>query len=594
MASGEEDGPPPTKKRRIGEPKQRTTEYLDLRSEELSESEQAQLDRLLKVLHKKRKIVVIAGAGISVSAGSTFTSRLLVVPLADIPIVPDFRSSAGLFNSLKAKHNLKASGKQLFDAAVYKDGPSTSSFHDMIRSLSTMTKSAEPTAFHHLLATLAQEGRLMRLYSQNVDGIDTALPPLATQVPLPRKGPWPTTVQLHGSLDKMVCIKCGELSDFDASLFDGPTPPLCSRCEEIDDLRTTHAGKRSHGIGRLRPRMVLYHEQNPDDEAIGAVAKWDLRMRPDAVIVAGTTLKVPGVKRIVREMCNVVRDKRDGLTVWLNMDPEPTGVEFKDCWDLIIQGPCDEVAKRAAMRRWDQDPEDFKVVTEEEVQKVKKESGLPEVVVISPSKPKAFRDVQGMLTPASSPRLTPVSDTAAAVKEMSSRERKPSLKLAASKGKPLDKILGPISATKATAQKKSATSTKVTTKKSSTMKAVSKKTNPAKAAQKITLSFGVSKSTASVPPGKVKPQTSTAPTKPMVPLSPQAARNNSGPPFEPPVVAKTSMFPNLGKPKAELDVVVEQEQAVEQTIEVKAWREADDGTISPTGRVPADMVKLLN
>jgi len=37
--------------------------------------------------------------------------------------------------------------------------------------------------------------------------------------------------------------------------------------------------------------MVLYNEHNPDDESIGSCASHDMRMRPDAVIVAGTTLK---------------------------------------------------------------------------------------------------------------------------------------------------------------------------------------------------------------------------------------------------------------------------------------------------------------
>lgn len=53
----------------------RETRYLDL--EELGAKgaaalpkEQEQLDRLVKCLRKKRKIVVVAGAGISVSAGS--------------------------------------------------------------------------------------------------------------------------------------------------------------------------------------------------------------------------------------------------------------------------------------------------------------------------------------------------------------------------------------------------------------------------------------------------------------------------------------------------------------------------------------------
>jgi len=174
----------------------------------------------------------------------------------------------------------------------------------MVSSMSRLTKDAKPTPFHHMLATIAKEDRLLRLYSQNVDGIDTSLEPLKTRTPLRKddEGKWPRTVQLHGGLDKMVCSKCHELSDFDADLFSGPTPPLCPRCEEINDLRTNFEGKRSHGIGRLRPRMVLYNEHNPDDEAIGSVTREDLRKRPDAVIVVGTTLKVPGVRRIVRDV----------------------------------------------------------------------------------------------------------------------------------------------------------------------------------------------------------------------------------------------------------------------------------------------------
>jgi NAD+-dependent protein deacetylase SIR2 len=282
--------------------------------------------------------------------------------------VPDFRSSQGLFKSLKEEHNLKGSGKDLFDASVYKDNSSTSSFHSMVSSMSRLTKDAKPTEFHHMLATIAKEDRLLRLYSQNVDGIDTSLEPLTTRVPLTKggDGKWPRTVQLHGGLDKMVCIKCHELSDFDADLFSGPDAPPCPRCEEINDIRTNHEGKRSHGIGRLRPRMVLYNEHNPDDVAIGKVTQEDLRKRPDAVIVAGTTLKVPGVRRIVREMCGVVRDRRGGVAIWINNDPPPVAKDLEDCFDIIVQGPCDEVARHAAMRRW-WDPSDADTCSDVEV-----------------------------------------------------------------------------------------------------------------------------------------------------------------------------------------------------------------------------------
>lgn len=74
------DGPPPAKRRKLAETKPRTTEYLDLRPSAAEIlNQKAQLDRLLKVIRKKRKIVVIAGAGISVSAGSEFGTRLYSV-----------------------------------------------------------------------------------------------------------------------------------------------------------------------------------------------------------------------------------------------------------------------------------------------------------------------------------------------------------------------------------------------------------------------------------------------------------------------------------------------------------------------------------
>lgn len=254
---------------------------------------------------------------------------------------------------------------------MYKDDTSTSSFHDMVSSMSRMTKEAAPTPFHHMLATIANEDRLLRLYSQNVDGIDTALEPLKTSVPLRKDegGKWPKTVQLHGSLDKMVCSKCHELSDLNADLFSGPVPPACPNCEEFNSIRVNHEGKRSHGIGRLRPRMVLYNEGNPDDAAIGSVTTEDLRKRPDAVIVAGTTLKVPGVKRIVREMCKTVRNRRGGVAIWINTDLPPVAKELEDCFDIIVQGPCDEVARRAAMRKWDapREQDECSQVTEDEM-----------------------------------------------------------------------------------------------------------------------------------------------------------------------------------------------------------------------------------
>ncbi len=295
----------------------------------------------------------------------------------------------------------------------------------MVRDLSQLVKNAKPTPFHHLLASLAKEGRLLRLYTQNVDGLDTSMEPLSTVVPLQPKGPWPRTIQLHGGLEKMVCSKCNEISQFDASLFEGPQAPLCKGCEETDNVRTSHAGKRSHGIGRLRPRMVLYNEYNPDEEAIANVFRADLRARPDAVIVVGTSMKIPGVRNMVKDMCRVTRDRRDGITAWINLDSEPSGTDLKNCWDLVVRGKCDDVASLIHLPHFDESIEqgaetivdDAKY--ENDVRRVKLEveirSGLPRDSAtikeethdtsLVEAKPQSLGKIQGIPTPSASPKI---------------------------------------------------------------------------------------------------------------------------------------------------------------------------------------------
>lgn len=71
-ARGQDGLSPARKKRRVAAPKERTTQHLDLSGAAgLSFGEQqAKVDLLVKTLRRHRKIVVIAGAGISTSAGS--------------------------------------------------------------------------------------------------------------------------------------------------------------------------------------------------------------------------------------------------------------------------------------------------------------------------------------------------------------------------------------------------------------------------------------------------------------------------------------------------------------------------------------------
>ncbi|OJJ49689.1 hypothetical protein ASPZODRAFT_139064 [Penicilliopsis zonata CBS 506.65] len=551
-AARSQDEMPPARKRRKVTPKERTTVHLDLTNPGVDSyaDQRSQIDLLTKTLRRHRKIVVIAGAGISTSAG-----------------IPDFRSTDGLFRSLQKKHNLKASGKLLFDAAVYQDESLTASFHEMVRSLSAEAAKTSPTAFHHMMARLGQENRLTRLYTQNIDGIETSMPPLSTQVPLNMKAPWPRTIQLHGSLEKMICQKCRHLTDFQGELFDGPEAPLCPACFETDAVRAT-TGQRSHGVGKMRPRIVLYNEHNPDEEAIASVMNADVRSRPDALVVVGTSLKIPGVRRLVKNLCTVIRGRRNGVTMWINNEP-PVGREFEDCWDLMVKGDCEEVARLVNLKRWDDNTDDdvFDECNSSEVERVKKQ-GTVSVIIQTPRKKQKTNT--GFLTPSSSQDdeqsdLPHKSAAAAAAASNATSRSNP-----ASRGRSLNEVLakakeqtGPASRKKAAPKKKATTTTK-TTKPTANKKPAATKNARITSFSRVTKASGVA-GRAGVGKADSKPD-KDEPAKPMHPVSPGAVRNNNGP-----------LVSNLGSKRASSD-------------DESAWSNSE--TISPKS-IPNGMSRLI-
>ncbi|KAK7204503.1 DHS-like NAD/FAD-binding domain-containing protein, partial [Myxozyma melibiosi] len=279
------------------------------------------LEAIHKALYRSKRLVVVVGAGISVQAG-----------------IPDFRSANGLFRTVKKGFNLKGSGQSMFDSSVYSDAESTAQFHTMVNSLFAITSSSPATKFHHMLSRIATENRLLRLYTQNVDCLELSLTGLGTAVPLPSKAPWPKTIQLHGGLKTMVCAKCGWTGPFDPAAFGQTDTADCVECRELDDVRAV-VGKRKQGIGKLRPRIVLYNEFNPDGEAIGSVTATDLRSRPDALLVVGTSLRIPGVRRIVKEMAGAVHSV-GGSVIWLNEEEPPAIKMLDDVFDYKIKGDC--------------------------------------------------------------------------------------------------------------------------------------------------------------------------------------------------------------------------------------------------------------
>lgn len=186
--------------------------------------------------------------------------------------------------------------------------------------------------------------------------------PAPVQHPYPTPAPSPNknsikTVYLHGSLASLRCPKCHNVIPFTEDyrqVYAQGRAPVCGNCTGLELARQA-TEKRSMGTGLLRPTVVLYGEFHPDGEAIGEFTAKDLKARPDCLIVIGTSLKVPGIKRLVKEMSKSVHTSRGektsgpnrshtGLTIYLNMEKQK-GAEWDGVFDYFVQGDCQEGVK---------------------------------------------------------------------------------------------------------------------------------------------------------------------------------------------------------------------------------------------------------
>lgn len=68
--------------------------------------------------------------------------------------------------------------QNLFHISAYNTAEDGSHFHKLIRTLSRLSPSAEPSKFHDFLGKIASSSQLLRHYTQNVDCIEKLLPAL--------------------------------------------------------------------------------------------------------------------------------------------------------------------------------------------------------------------------------------------------------------------------------------------------------------------------------------------------------------------------------------------------------------------------------
>lgn len=318
-------------------------------------------------------------------------------------------------------------------------------------------------------------------------------------------------------------------------------------------------------------------------------------------------MEIPGVKRIVREMCGVVRGRRDGVAVWINRGPPPIAKEFEDCWDLVVTGDCDEVAHRANMRRWNDEGNDYKECTESEAERAKQKGNEVKVIVkTARSKshtprgsvtPKKSSTPALMMTPAESPKLKVMKLPNIPFKFAPPDKKAKALKTGAQK-----------STTTKTGSKTTKPSFKTTTSSKNSMQPGQE--NIKGAFKVIKLNSAKSKSFKSDPttpkkdrnskPVKTHHPSPTGPEKarrlldsigephPMAPLSPNSIKSNG--PLSPP----ESDFPPLKLERVEVPLRIEVSKESDPPRDDQRLKRMSEEILSPTGKAPSDMLKLLN
>jgi NAD+-dependent protein deacetylase SIR2 len=137
-------------------------------------------------------------------------------------------------------------GRDLFDASLFRDPTSTSVFYTFISQLKQSIDAASPTPTHRFIKTLDTKHKLLRSYTQNIDGLEARAGLLnsSSEEAKSSKGKSKIktkeirNVQLHGDIHRVRCTFC--CADFPCvdeylRLFNEGVAPdcpdCCSRCK---------------------------------------------------------------------------------------------------------------------------------------------------------------------------------------------------------------------------------------------------------------------------------------------------------------------------------------------------------------------------
>ncbi|CAD26192.2 SIR2-LIKE PROTEIN INVOLVED IN TELOMERIC SILENCING [Encephalitozoon cuniculi GB-M1] len=263
----------------------------------------------------KRRVVVITGAGISVSSG-----------------IPDFRSKSGLFNDIKK--DLGVSGNDLFTYSLSMSKELRKGYLRYISKLKNMVDKAQPSATHEFLSLYSDISRRFRIYTQNIDGLEEKAGLAATKDRSTR------LVYLHGNMKSLGCLYCGykiEFGDAERDAYGRGEEIVCAGCVRRNEKRGRDVRKRPVGV--FHTTIIHYNQSHPDSSFISKMAEHDNTC--DLFIVMGTSLKVFGVRRLVKYFCRL--NSTRGRRILVNLD-RPSK-EFGELFDFFWNGDCDEFCR---------------------------------------------------------------------------------------------------------------------------------------------------------------------------------------------------------------------------------------------------------
>lgn len=203
--------------------------------------------------------MVLVGAGISVSCG-----------------VPDFRSENGLY-ALAQRLGLELNDPQeLFDIHCFDDDEGVN-FYKFAHVL-WPRPGIQPSPTHRFLSALDRAGRLLRVYTQNIDGLERAAKVTSSKI-----------IECHGSL---LTAKCrgkggGKKSKCRA---------VCKAADLFQDVAAHRVPRCQKCGGVWKPDVTFFGE--PLVEKVGKTLEKD-RGTADALLVIGTSLQVAPISKVM-------------------------------------------------------------------------------------------------------------------------------------------------------------------------------------------------------------------------------------------------------------------------------------------------------